>query len=183
MLELFAFEHRGLVQDYLAFAVCAAALLWGAAPERAVAATWLIVFELAGRIYRALFADGFMLLDIDPFLAGADVVAGAAWIVIALYANRNYPLWIAGLQLLTITAHLARAIADVISPVAYATLVIAPGWLQLLILAAGVARHAYRRQQYGNYRSWRTAPDGADLPLVAGLDEFFGNWRGSKKNG
>ncbi|KPP89483.1 hypothetical protein [Erythrobacter sp. HL-111] len=167
MLEPLFSDHRSIVQDFLAFSLCIAAFIWGGGPEKAVAATWLLLFEIATQIRRAVFGEGYRLFDVDPFLASTDLVACVAWVMIALYANRNYTLWIAGTQLLAVTAHIARALADVISPVAYATMVIAPGWAQLLLLGAGLILHVLRRREYGAYRDWRTGRNGRPLPFVA----------------
>ena len=154
MLELLASDYRLIAQDVLAFSLIAAAFLWGGGPERAVAATWLIVFEIGGRIRRN-FVDNLQLADIDVFLASADLIAGASWIMIALYANRSYTLWIAGLQVLAMAAHLARGIAEAISPIAYLTMVAVPGWFQLFFLAGGLLLHVRRRKRSGDYRDWR----------------------------
>ena len=155
MLELIFSEYRPFAQDILTVLVCIGAFVWGGAPERIVAATWLLVFEFPGRIYRAFVSDGLQLADIDAFLATTDVVAGIVWIAVALYANRNYTLFIAGMQVLAMTAHVARGLADAISPVAYMTMVVAPGWFQLIFLGFGVIFHARRKKKYGEYRDWR----------------------------
>ncbi|MFU7527575.1 hypothetical protein [Qipengyuania sp. ASV99] len=155
MFELLASEYRAVLQDVLAFAVCGAALLWGRGPERAIAVIWLILFEFAGRVYRSLVGTGYQLANVDWFLATTDVLAGAAFIAVALYANRNYPLWIAGMQVLAMTAHLARGMADSVSPVTYALMVAVPGWFQLIFLGIGVARHIARKRKCGAYRDWR----------------------------
>lgn len=154
MLDLIASENRAFVQDLLAWSVCLAALIWGGGPERAIAATWLILFELIGGLFWS-DALGYRFGDIDVFLASIDLVAGSVWIAVALYANRNYPLWIAAMQLMSMTAHLAKGLAESISSIAYAFMVVAPGWLQLLFLAIGLGRHIQRKQRFGNYRDWR----------------------------
>ncbi|MEE4289980.1 MAG: hypothetical protein V2J14_11455 [Erythrobacter sp.] len=155
MLQLLAFEYRSLLQDVLAYSVCLAALIWGAGPERAIAATWLIVFELFTALFRNVLDLSYQLDSIDAYLALSDTLAGGIWLMIALNANRNYPLFIAALQVLAVSAHLARGLIESISPVAYATMVIAPGWLQLILLGIGVIAHRLRVQRYGEYREWR----------------------------
>lgn len=155
MFDLLASNLRFLIQDGLAYSVCIAALIWGAGPERAIALTWLIIFELFDALYRFVWGANYQLSDVDMFLAGLDVVAAIAWIAIALNANRNYPLLIAALQVLALTAHLARGLIESIAPAAYVLMVTAPSWLQLLVLAAGVARHMRRKQTHGDYRDWR----------------------------
>ncbi len=155
MLELLASEYRAITQDILAWSICSAALLWGGGPERAVAVTWLVLFEVTGWIYNLVLGAGVLLTDVDYFLATIDVLAAAIWITIALYANRNYTLWIAGMQVLAMTAHLARGLAETISPIAYITMVVAPGWFQLIFLAIGLIRHISRKRRFGEYRDWR----------------------------
>ncbi|NBC89199.1 MAG: hypothetical protein GVX90_06895 [Alphaproteobacteria bacterium] len=172
MLEPLFSDYRSTVQDVLAFGLIIAAFVWGGGPERAVAATWLVVFEIFGRLHTMLLSEDFVLLDVDPFLAGKDIAAGAIWLLIALYANRNWTLWVAGTQLLAIGAHLARALADAVSPVAYATMIIAPGWAQLLLLGIGLLLHVLRERKHGPYRSWRTGRGGRTLPLVARVGGF-----------
>lgn len=155
MLELLDFGYRFLVQDALTYLIFAAALIWGAGPERAMIATWVFFFELLKIPHAAIFGGGFQLEGTDAFLAATDLGAGLTWIAIALYANRNYPLFIAGLQLLAMAAHLARGVIEVISPLAYAFMFVAPGWLQLFIMAAGLWRHIRRQRRFGPYLEWR----------------------------
>lgn len=159
MLELLASEYRILAQDILALTLCLLALIWGGGPERAVAATWLIVFELANWIHEWVLGLGIRLTDVDVFLAAMDAIAGVLWITIALYANRNYTLWIAGMQLLAMTAHLARGLVEAVSPIAYLVMVVAPGWFQLVLLGVGLTRHVLRKRKYGPYRDWRIVPN------------------------
>lgn len=157
MLELILSGDRATIQNGLVIVFCGAALIWGGAPERAVAATWLIVFEVARGVYELTSdqTNRMQVLEVDIFGATSDVVAGIGFIGIALYANRNYPLWIAAMQVLAIMAHLVRGLSDIISPIAYLTMVIAPGWLQLAFLAIGLGRHIQRKRRYGAYRDWR----------------------------
>ncbi|MDJ0979227.1 MAG: hypothetical protein QNI87_11940 [Erythrobacter sp.] len=155
MLELLVSEYRPVVQNVLAYAICLAALVWGAGPERAIALAWLLLFEAVPGIYKTFWGARFQLEEVDILFASLDLCAGAFWLIVALNANRNYPLVIAALQLLVISAHIARGLIDAISPVAYAAMVMAPGWLQLLLLGAGLVRHVLRERTYGPYREWR----------------------------
>lgn len=166
MLELLVSDFRPYVQDAVAILVCLAAFRWGGAPERLIALIWLVLFKLVGRAYEFLFVSSFQLTGIDPFLASVDLVAGGLFLFIALNANRNYPLWIAAMQLLAIVAHLARGLTEAIAPIAYAIMVIAPGWMQLLLLAVGLVRHVRRARIYGPYREWRT-PQMSEHPFLA----------------
>jgi len=155
MMELLLSDARANIQDILAWGICIAALIWGAGPERAVALVWLVLFELANNIYRFLSGTNISVEAIDGFLVVADSTALICWVGIALYANRNYTLWIAAMQVLAMTAHLARGLVEAISPVAYVLMVAVPGWFQLLLLAAGLGRHIARKRRFGAYRDWR----------------------------
>lgn len=165
MLELFASEYRLIAQDVLSFGLIAAAFLWGGGPERAVAATWLVAFEIGGRVKVAIFGSELRLTDVDIFWASADVVAGVSWLTIALFANRNYTLWIAALQLLATSAHLVRGIVETVSPIAYVVMVVAPGWFQLFLLAGGLICHVRRKNSFGEYRDWRKPQNTAEARL------------------
>lgn len=190
MLELLVTEYRGFAQDILAVLICGAALIWGGVPERIVAASWFFLFKVAGHIYRGIFGvEGYQLAEVDWFLASVDFVAGAIFIFVALYANRNYTLWIAAMQLLAMTAHLARGLVEAIAPVAYVFMVVAPGWFQLIILAIGLIRHVLRKRRFGTYRNWRNVqrPPSASIPGESGnpfsslLARTQSNWRDELK--
>lgn len=155
MLELFFSDYRPYAQDVIAWLVCCSALIWGGTPERIVAATWLILFEIGTVAHGMIFGEARQLETIDWYFASIDLLAGAIWLGVALYANRNYPLWIAAMQILAVVAHLSRGLTEVITPIAYAVMVIAPGWFQLIFLAIGLIRHVRRKREYGDYRDWR----------------------------
>lgn len=155
MLQLLLSDYRIIAQDVFAFSLIVSAFVWGGGPERAAAATWLVVFEIGGRLNDSLFGDELQLADIDLYWASADLVAGVCWIAIALYANRNYTLWIAAMQVLAMAAHLSRGLVEAISPIAYVAMVVAPGWCQLFFLAGGLVFHIRRKRKFGPYRDWR----------------------------
>jgi cytochrome c biogenesis protein CcdA len=87
-----------------------------------------------------------------------DLAAAALFITVALNANRNYPLWIAGFQLVALGAHVVKAVPDTSSTLGIAILVIGPSYFQLLLLLGGFIRHRRRERRFGPYREWRTSP-------------------------
>lgn len=184
-LQLFGSEYRTIFQDAFAFAVIIMAFIWGGGPERAVAVTWVVVIEIGGRVHSAFFRDSIQLTDVDVFLASSDFILGASFITIALYANRNYTLWIAGMQVLAMSAHVARALSESILPIGYAVMVVAPGWFQLFLLAIGITRHALRKRKFGDYRDWRItktvsnfqSPASKPNPLGAAIGAAGPSWR------
>lgn len=167
MLSALLLEYRGMLQDILLIALCVSAFIWGGGPEKAVAATWLIVFELAGHIRRWAYGNSFQFNGVDWFFASSDAVAGILFVWIALNANRNYTLWIAGMQILAVSAHLARSLAELVSPIAYAVMIIGPGWIQLVLLGLGIIRHVRRRAEHGMYRDWRISKPDIRLSVSA----------------
>lgn len=93
-----------------------------------------------------------------------DVVAAMLFTAIALRANRNYPLWIAGFQLVALGGYLVNLIAVGVSPLAVVILTVGPSYFQLLVLFGGFVRHLRRERRYGPYRAWRIA-----APAIGGL--------------
>lgn len=133
-----------------------AAYRFGAAPERGMAAVY-IGMVLADLFYHAAFGLRVELvgLDIGHFLI--DAFGFVAMAVIALYANRMYTLWVAAFQLLALGSHLARIMAPQMSPIAYATMKIAPSYFVIGLLAAGIWMHHRRQRRFGRYNSWSSS--------------------------
>lgn len=189
MLDLLTSNLRFIAQDYIAWALCIAAIIWGGGPERAVALTWLLLFEIADGIYHAIFERGFNLVEVDLFHAGLDGTACIIMVLIALNANRNFTMGIAAMQLLAVTAHLTRGLVEAVSPVAYITMVVGPGWFQLILLALGLTRHIIRKRKHGKYRDWRivrnpvnfTAPLEAVKPQTPLFGSGSASWRDDVK--
>lgn len=118
----------------------------------ASALLWLLI---SSSLYRWFFDLQVSLeaLDVGFFLI--DLSVAAIMVAIALRANRMYTLWLAGFQIIATFAHLARAMTDAISPIAYAVMYIAPSYFQIIILAFGIWFHHKRTKRHGSYRSWR----------------------------
>lgn len=156
LLELFN-AYRVPAQHLTSILLAAAIWRWGAGPER-----WLVGVFLATMVVPIYLVNGFgpSAVETGPY-AGLyvtlDVVAAALFTWIAINANRNYPLWVAGFQLVAVAAHAVRAMFGNVSPLAYAILVIGPSYCQLLLLLGGFVRHAVRERQFGPYREWRAA--------------------------
>lgn len=141
-------------------------LRWGAGPERAVAVVFIGLFTVPAILFELL--DGRILLFSGGGLmyASVDIVAAIAFIVIALNANRNYTLWIAGFQLVAMSAHGVRYVTDAVTPLAHAVMVIGPSYFQLVLMAVGLIRHVKRRRRFGDYRDWRMVRPELDLSAL-----------------
>jgi hypothetical protein len=98
-------------------------------------------------------AGGFQTLPTG--LAIADVLLGIALTVLALWANRYWPIVLAGLQVATILAHLAKSVFPPLPPVGYAILVTVWAWPMLAVTAVGILNHHRRVLRYGAERDWK----------------------------
>lgn len=141
----------------------------GGGPERAVAGV-MVGILVCDRIYHLIFGNFSTVVSIDYGHALIDLVAMVALVLIALRANRMYTLWIAALQLIAFNAHLARELAEGMSPIAYLILYIGPSYFQLLAQAGGLWAHRRRVARYGPYKSWTSQVD--KMPAHRG-----GQWR------
>jgi hypothetical protein len=155
-LEMFN-VYRVPVHHVSSLLLAAAIWRWGAGPER-----WLISVFIITMVAPVLIANwlGFSVAQTGPYApvyAGLDVVAAVLFIAVALNANRIYPLWIAGFQLVAVATHVVRAVIDNVSELAYAVLVIGPSYCQLLLLFGGFVWHCSRSRRSGPYREWRLA--------------------------
>ena len=134
----------------------AASLRWGAGPERLCAAV-IVGMQGADAVLHAVADRGAVYHSVDAGHLAIDVSAALAFLVIAVNANRIYPLWIAALQLISVLAHFARQASETIAELAYAYLAYGPFYLEILVALGGIALHARRVRRTGTYRSWRTS--------------------------
>lgn len=149
-------EARYILQYTAIFGLLFAALRWGAAPERVAAA--VLVFQVISEFfYHEIFGAGVTLSEIDLGHAIMDGLAFAAFLALALQANRKYPLWLASFQLFALLTHLVREMAGEIQGQAYALLTLVPSYCMIVTLCCGILLHHRRSNQYGQYRSWRTS--------------------------
>jgi membrane-bound acyltransferase YfiQ involved in biofilm formation len=132
---------------------CVFAFLKGGAPERIgtaiLAIGSLLTFAaLSGRTnqYRSV-ATGVILID---------VVCLLAFLVLALRADRYWPLWITALQFIGAAAHAVRLVDPAIIGRAYAFALGFWSYPMLLLIALGTWRHQRRLALHGVDPSWST---------------------------
>ncbi|OZA94733.1 hypothetical protein U4960_02050 [Altererythrobacter sp. H2] len=155
-MDILAFPYRFVIQMAL-FAILA---VWawrrGGGPEKACAWAFVGMF-VADRLYHLLVTPAIELETVDGWHFALDIAVLAAIVPIALRANRLYPMGLAACQLIAVNAHIARDSFTQITPIAYSILVVAPSYLQLVILACGIGAHVQRQRRHGPYRDWRHA--------------------------
>jgi hypothetical protein len=126
--------------------------LWrGGAPERADALVFVLmaVFQFSGRLF---FDRVFSTVDLLGF--ATDLLALAGFTLIALQANRIWPLFIAAMQLLSCVSHFGREVSDKVEPLVYAVLMAGPTAVGQVILLAGTLAHRRRIKRGIRMESW-----------------------------
>lgn len=162
----FVIDNRADLQYVASLIVGLAMLRLGAGPERVSAATFLGLIIMPVVVFRFTGSGAMLFGSYSGLYVLCDVLAFAAFMWVALNANRTYPLWLAGFQLVAIGAHGVKALGDVVSPVAYVILAIGPSYGQLLVMVWGLVAHRRRRRTFGPYRDWRA---GYRLPRLAAV--------------
>lgn len=132
-----------IVYHALLVGVCLYAFLRGRADER-MAAIICIVATLATRLVLSPQASRYSGVETGVVLV--DMIALAGFVAIALRTDRFWPLWVAGLQLTTLVAHVLKAIQIDLVPHAYGAA--ARFWVYpiFLIIVVGTWRSQRREQ-------------------------------------
>ena len=146
-------ESRAAFQYAVCLVIFLASLWKGAEPEKLLSGG-LVGMILADLAYHALVGSvSYARLDIGHALQDF-LFFGFTW-AIALRANRTYPLWIAGAQLISVTSHLYRLAFVHIHPVVYAVMMRLPFYVNVVALIWGLQAHLSRTRRIGSYPSWR----------------------------
>ena len=82
---------------------------------------------------------------IEVGVMAIDIATLAGFVSVALVSSRFWPLWIAGLQLTTLLAHVAKEVELDLIPQAYAAAAVFWSYPILVILAVGTWREHRRR--------------------------------------
>ena len=147
--------YRADLQYIASFVLGLAMWRWGAGPERGMAILFTGVLILPAAVSRFSLSAPLLFSNYGSVYIGLDVVALLGFAAIALNANRNYPLWVAGFQIVAVGSHVVSGLVDSVSPIAYMVLVVGPSYCQLVLLAVGLLRHRARVRRHGPYRDWR----------------------------
>lgn len=123
----------------------------GGAPERigigiVAAATLLTAMALSP------LAGRFRSLETGVF--AVDIAALLAFVALALFADRLWPMLIAGLQGAAIGIHVIKITAPDVLPFGYAIGLAIWGYIMLIALAYGTRQHQRRLTTHGVDNSW-----------------------------
>ena len=142
---------------------CGYALLRGGAPERMGA----IIFAAGSALtLAALSAPPIRYNNVEVGVFVVDAATFVAFTILALRAERFWPLWVAGLLGVGLVAHLAKLLSDAVIPWAYAVVLSVWSYPILVVLVIGTIRHRRRLARNGVDRSWTnsSAPSGRRTP-------------------
>jgi len=129
----------------LMLACCAYAFIGGGAPERIGAAIFLIGSVLT---YAALETSAIHYRGVEIGAFIVDLATFLAFVLLALRANRYWPLWVSALLGLGLVGHLAMLLHPRVIPWAYAVVLSIWSYPILLLMVAGT--YAHRRRSTGN---------------------------------
>lgn len=132
-------------------------LAWrfGAGPERYSAAV-LILAKVADVLLHLIVGKGASFRHIETGHLVYDLITLAAFLAIALKANRTYPLWLSSFQLFAVMGHFASGMKTA-APMAYAVMAILPSYALILVTLLGIWAHARRTRRFGATRAWRSS--------------------------
>jgi hypothetical protein len=147
----------------LMLACCAYAFIEGGAPERIGAAIYLTGSVLT---YVSLETSPIRFRGVEVGVFIIDIVVFLGFVLIALRANRYWPLWVSALVGLGLVGHLAMLLHPRVIPWAYAVVLSIWSYPILLLIAAGTYAHRRRLIRNGADRSWTrsSGPPGPATP-------------------
>jgi hypothetical protein len=125
--------------------------IWGGAPEKAGASV-LAVGTLLTMLALSPLAGRFRSLEGGVFIVDICVLLG--YVAVALFADRRWPMFIAGLQGAEIGIHLIRMTAPDVLPFGYAIGLAIWGYFMLMTLAWATYQHRRRLTMRGVDNSW-----------------------------
>lgn len=130
---------------------CGYAWFRGGAPERAGAAIFAVAallstFMVSGRPTR------FVSVELGVF--AVDVAMLLALLVVALRAERFWPLCVTALQVIGTAGHAVKLADPQVFPLAYAIILALWSYPMLIVLAVGTWNHQRRLTRYGADKSW-----------------------------
>lgn len=135
------------------FATCLAYVTFrGGRPERAAILAQLTALLLS------LFAISFRSISghrLPVGLALVDVLLAISLGALALKANRLWPILLAGMQVATIFAHLAKLLSFPLPPAGYVIFVQFWSWPMLAVTMFGTQRHHSRVKKFGAEQDWK----------------------------
>jgi hypothetical protein len=149
---------------YAILVLCAAyAVMRGGGPERAGAA---IIFIGSVCSTALLSAGPNRYSGVESGVFAVDGAVCIAFLVLALRANRYWPLWMTALQLIGTAEHAVKMVDSHVIRLVYGFIMAVWTYPMLLLLVLGTWRHRRRLDRFGVDKSWASSSSpSAALPL------------------
>jgi hypothetical protein len=148
---MFRKTAMNLIFVVLLILCCGYALVWGGAPERITAAAYVVAVALTHATH-SVAAVPFEHVDATIFFIDLGVFSIS--LLIALRAERFWPLWFTAFLGLGLIAHAAMITSPEVVPRAYAFLITAWSYPILFILAGATRCHRQRLARWGRDPAW-----------------------------
>lgn len=153
-------DKAQLVVYGLLFLYC---LARAAAPERVLSGV-LFAMLAVDKLHHMALGGSFLVHRTNVGHVVIDLAVMASVFAVALRANRVYPLWIGGAQIIALLGHLYRFALEEINRFAYDVMAITPSYIQFIAMILGLAFHMSRHRKLGNYPSWRRSSRPMPVP-------------------
>lgn len=146
--------ERALIFFGLLLLASAYALVRGGQPERYAAFMYLIAYAasaLSAQLGHELY------FTMNWGIVAIDIALAVSLAALAFHANRYWTIWATSIQLVGITAHLAKLIVPEIAAMAYAITLLAWSYAVIPLLVIATYRHRRRLFLYGTDANWSPA--------------------------
>ena len=142
-----------LLTGFLVLLGTACLLAWrlGGAPERIVAGLFVLAWA-ASFVLTTPAAQRYT--QMEAALLSIDALLMIALFVVAIRANRRWPMLLTSLQAMIVLTHLAKLADPLLIRRAYAIMMLIWPFVQVSILILGTALHARRVRRSGPVPSW-----------------------------
>lgn len=126
--------------------------LWkGGAPERLTACVLLVGIS-SSMAFRVPHETRLGNINLEVWIT--DLVVFAGFLMIALYTERYWTIWISSFQLVQLISHLPELLIPQLLPSVHTTIISLWVYPMLIILTVGTWRHLQRMRTFGIDRSW-----------------------------
>lgn len=159
-----------LVYLGLLFGCCLYATARGGSPERAAAAVLTAgsLLTYAVLTYAALSSTAALYRSLEREIFLIDVATLLGLLVVALRADRLWPLCIAALQAVGTAGHAVKLADPEILPYAYAFALRFWGYPMILLIVFGTWNHQRRLARFGVDKSWSSSSGRSETPPPTG---------------
>lgn len=146
-----------LVYYFLLLSCWGYALWRGGAPER-IGTTILVVFSLLTTV--AISSADASYTSVETGVLVVDLICSAAFLALAMRADRFWPLWVAALQILGTAGHGIKFVDPEILRRTYAIFIIVWSYPMIALFVVGTWRHRARVARFGFDNPWSDAKGG-----------------------